>query len=293
MRAYLRTRHTKEAIARAFTLSMVFWLGIALSACDSKSVADDVTQREANEIVAVLGKSDISSDTVKQRGGKGRYAVVVDSSDFAAAAETLTRLGLPAEKRPSFEELTSGNGIIPPSHEVESLRLDRALAVELEGLFLSRGDLSQISVIVRSHSCRSGERPMVTVLAQRLAGAQVDATALREVARRAVPGILDDDVYVSVSDGNFGAGGAAVKVASATQGEELVSFLGFWRVPANDYAGVVLAVLGLLVLAAGLSGLAGYLFGQFNWLNRSTGLGSRQGGRKVDAGAGERRSEMQ
>jgi type III secretory pathway lipoprotein EscJ len=292
MRAHLRARQIKRAVARGFTLSMVCWLGVALSGCDFKSVADDVTQREANEIVAVLGKSDISSDTVKQRGAKGRYAVVVNSSDFAAAAATLTRLGLPAEKRPGFDELTSGNGIIPPSHEVEALRLDRALAVELEELFLSRGDLSQISVIVRSHSCRSGERPMVTVLAQRLGEAQVDATSLREVARRAVPGISPDDVYVSVSDGNLGVG-AAAKIASTTQGEELVSFLGFWRVPANDHAGAVLAVLGLLLITAGLSVLAGYIFGQFNWLNRSTALSAGQGGRKVDSPGAERRSDVQ
>jgi type III secretory pathway lipoprotein EscJ len=286
MRAFSVARK-RSSLASAFTLSIIFGLGVSLSACNSKSIADDVSQREANEIVAVLDKNNISSDTVKIRGGKGRYGVVVSSADFATAAQTLTRLGLPAEKRSGFDELTAGNGIIPPSNEVEALRLDRAVAVELEELFLSRGDLTKVSVIVRSHSCRSGEKPMVTVLAHRLASAQVSIESLRELAKRAVPGLSPEDVYVSLSVAS--AGGALGD--NRIQTTELVNFLGFWKIPVGDHSGAVIAVLGLLIVTGVLASLAGYLFGQFNWLNRPNSNGLAQGERKID-GVTERRSDV-
>lgn len=244
------------------TILMAWCFACIASGCGSTPVADDVDQREVNEIVAALSKHSVEARPVKARGAKGRYSVVVDDGDFTRAAQVLTRLGFPTEKKPSFEDLTTGNGFIPPSREVEALRLDRAIAAELEEVIRSRSDVSTVSVLVRMHSRDAHERATVTVIAQSVGAATFDVSEVREIAKRAVPGIQSDDVYVSVSPTRDREG------VQAGQQHELVSFLGVWRVPAEDHGGLVILVVVLVAASALLAGLAGYIVGQFNWLNR-------------------------
>ena len=84
-----------------------------LMGCGSSPVASDVSQREANRIVALLHKNGITADLHSARIGKGRYVVLVPESEFPNAATILSNRGLPSEKQPSFEEMTASNGIIP------------------------------------------------------------------------------------------------------------------------------------------------------------------------------------
>jgi len=234
-----------------------------------------VAQREANEIVAILSSHTIEASLVKVRGSKGRYSVVVNESDLPAAAGVLGRLGLPAEKKPSFQELTSSNGIIPPSREVEALRVDRAIASELEELFRSRSDIASASVMVRMHSRQPEDRPTVTVVAQKAGAATLDLNEVREIASRGVPGIQKEDVYVSVAEAHESTQGGV------GSGSALVSFLGIWRVPAEDHNRLVALVLFLVIFSGVLAGFAGYILGQFNWLNKvgvpSVGKSSKGG----------------
>lgn len=241
---------------------LCYCLASLLAGCSSAPVADDVQQREANQIVAVLGKHKIQANLVKARSGKGKYSVLVKESDFPRAAEVLSRLGLPAEKKPSFQDLTGSNGIIPPSREVEALRLDRAVASELEELLRARSDVASASVLVRMHSREANERPTVTVVIQRSGPRELDISAVREIARRAVSGIQNEDVYVSVAE----PADQSEYVESSAAG--LVPFLGVWRVPAEDHDGLVALVVLLVCFTGALAGFAGYILGQFNWLNR-------------------------
>lgn len=235
---------------------------LLVSGCGSSPVADDVSQREANEIVSVLGKHKISSWLVKGRGSKSRYSVVVASGDFTGAAGVLSTVGLPAEKKPSFQDLTGGNGIIPPSREVEALRLDRATALELEDLFRSRSDISSVNVMIRAHSRAKEDRATATVVAQRSARAVPDSSELREIVKRAVPGIHSEDIYISVTEPFVDSS------ENRSHGPELVPFLGFWSVPSESHGALVGLFVGLVGLASVIAGLAGYLLGQFNWLNK-------------------------
>jgi type III secretion protein J len=235
---------------------------LLVGGCSSSPVADDVSQREANEIVSALDRHRIAAWLVKGRGSKGRYSVEVSSSDFAGAAGVLSSLGLPAEKKPSFQELTGGGGIIPPSREVEALRLDRATAQELEDLFKSRSDIASVNVIVRAHSRTRDEKPTATVVARRSTKAVPDLSELREIVRRAVPGIQMEDVFISVSEP------LPDELSAGTRTSGLVSFLGFWRVPEESHGGLVGLFAGLIALTGVIAGLAGYLLGQFNWLNK-------------------------
>lgn len=249
---------------------------VSLVACGSTPVADDVGQREANEIVSLLRERGIDADVSKGRGSRGRYSVSVPSASFGEAAALLSRLGLPADKKASFEEMTAVSGIIPSSREVEALRIDRAIAAEIEDMLKTRGDLRAVSVVVRYRSVEGRGEPSISLVAQRQKTTDLDVAELADVAARAVPGVKKESVFISLSDGPSLHAGAMGGEASPAAGDELVPFLGFLRVPASQYSGFLSLCVGLIAFVAALAGFTGYILGQFNLLRRQDGMSAAQ-----------------
>jgi len=240
----------------ALTLSLTFAL---MQGCGSSSVADGVGQREANQIVAVLGEHGITATTEKGRGSKGRYSVLVPASHFGSAAALLSKLGLPAEHGATFEELMAPSGILPVSQEVEELRLDRAIASEIEELLLAHTGIASASVVVRYHSNPGGESPSVSIMAQTHGSGAVSSDQVREVVGRAVPGLKSSDISLVMTDRQH-LGGETL----AEQEVGLVPFLRFWSVPKGQYKGLAFLLIGLLIFVACLAALGGYIYGQFS-----------------------------
>lgn len=275
---------------RLYTLMLC--LSMALSqGCGSSSVADGVGQREANQIVAVLGEHGISATTEKTRGGKGRYSVIVPSSHFGAAAALLSAMDLPADRGASFEELLAPSGLLPASKEVEDLRLDRAMASEIEDLLLTHGGIASVGVVVRSNSKLGGEPPSVSIMAQTTQGSTVSPEQVRELVGRAVPGLKASDISLVVTE--------RIERVGGTTGENpqgLVPFLRYWKVPKDQYNGLALLLIGLFSFVACLASLGGYIYGQFSAnrggdLPTATGLNLPRGERSNGSGDIEREGE--
>ncbi len=229
--------------------------------CASSPVADDVEQREANQIVTILRDNGIDATTEKGRGAKGRYSVKVASSSFGEAVSLLSKLGLPGEKRASFSELMAPHGLLPSSQDVEDLRLDRAMASEVEDLLEGHSAVALASVVVRSHSLPSGGLPSVSIVLQKKRGVDVSPQQIREVVARAVPGVKAEDVLISIGEMPYVAINGSAPGASDAN---LVPFLVFWKVPATEYRGLAFLLFGLFVLASGLAGIGGYIYGQYS-----------------------------
>ena len=240
----------KALYALTLSLCIAFATG-----CGSSPVADDIGQREAHKVVAVLGEHGIQAHVEKGRGAKGRYSVLVASGDFGSAVALLTKLGLPAERGASFEDLMAPSGILPPSQEVEDLRMDRAIAAEVEELLLGHGAVSTVSVIVRSHAIPIGVEPSVSIVAQVKKGSTFDQEKLRDAVIRAVPGVKPGAVSFSVNEQAFGVGEKSE--------EPLMPFLRFWKVPVSQYNSLAFLLIGLMSVVAFLSGVAGYIYGQY------------------------------
>lgn len=263
---------------RLGVLSVVVLFTLALAGCGSTPVADDLAQREANEIVAVLRERGITGSVSKGRGS-GRYSVSVASAKYGEAASVLSRLGLPGERRATFQEMTATSGIIPSSRAVENLRLDRAIAAQIEDLLQARSDVYATSAVVRRHVAGS-EKPSVSVIVQRLPGATLTPDEVRDIAAHAVLGVSKEDVFVSIGDSPRFKDAAGRDLPQ--EGADLVPFLLLWQVPRDHYNSLAGVVVVLLVIVAALSGLAGYIIGQFAWI-RSDVIGA---GSKADAQMG-------
>ncbi len=242
---------------RSLRLSVVLALALCSSGCGESSVADGVAQREANEIVAALRGRGIEATTAKERGSKGRYTVSVSSERFGEAASLLTELGLPENSNLSFGELVAPSGLLPSSREVEFLRLDRATASELEALLEQHPGVASAGVVVRMRAAPSGEPPSVSVVLQKRADSPLDQQSVRELTLRSVPGLKPEGIVLVVAEQR--------PVPASAQGDSssLVPFLVFWRVPQEDYSGLSLLLLGLLMGLSAMAALGGYIYGQY------------------------------
>lgn len=238
-----------------------------LMGCDSTPVASDVTQREANRIVALLHKNGISADLHSARVGKGRFEVLVPEAVFPNAATILSARGLPSERQPSFEEMTASNGIIPTSREVDTLRLDRALAAELEELFSMNSSVHNVGAIVRMHSVRTLQDASITVALELGPKSNLSKEESEEVVRKAFPTIDASRIYVKAFRMESDVDGDHV-------GEEKVPFLLLWSVPSSLYTSLASLFFGMVLFAGVVFGAAGYLIGQYLSLRRNGSIRS-------------------
>ena len=256
---------------KAITAITVCVMLTLLSGCGHSPVADDLAQREANKIVAVLGEHGIEATTEKGRGSKGRYSVIVSSGDFGSAVALLTKFNLPLDRGASFEDLMAPSGILPASADVENLRMDRAIAAEVEQLLLGLDGISAASVVVRSHSVSRGAPASVSIVAQTENGT-LEQERARELVTRAVPGVKETDISFLLSRQPNGS-----CLGQTSRTEPLVPFLKFWRVPVSEYNSLAYLLIGVMSVVAFLVGVGGYIYGQYEAAKVGDSTASQQG----------------
>lgn len=254
-----------------------------LSACNDVPVAEDLSQSQATEIVAVLTESGIGASAEREQAGKGKYRVAVPSSRYAESVVLLHQRGLPEEPRIGFDELVAPRGLLPNSRELEALRLDRALAADIEEALGNDPDVLAARVIVRSRSHNSPavtEIPAATVSLRLRSGSSRTEDGVKEIVSRAIPGISRENILVTLyhSDrdgGFFTAEGVQSENGSRLVRVPLTKFLWGWRVPEDEYNSLALAIA--VIMAAVFSFGAAVGLG-LAWIRssrlRSDGAGS-------------------
>jgi type III secretory pathway lipoprotein EscJ len=250
------------AIAFSRVLLSVFVFScLTLAGCQGKEVAGALSQREANEILSLLNDNGIAGDLEKEAGGRGRYGVVVASAVYPEAVSLLHSKGLPAERRANFDELVSGSGLMPPSRDAENLKIDRAIAVQLEELLRTYPGVSKAGVVASIRN--GGVEPTVAVVLSRKTGVVLDLEDVKQLIVRAVANLKLENIALSVKD-EVATSPSPNIVRGAGQ---LVPFLGWWKVPEDQYNGIAMSLLTVLLVVGVTSGLIGYFFGQYSSVN--------------------------
>lgn len=248
-------------------LTRIFLCTLVLFAvgCANVPVAEDISQTQATEIVAVLSASGLSAQADKESGARAKFFVTVDKRDYLAAVTILHERGLPAPEEASFSETISNKGFLPNSREIEALRIDRALAAELEELVKSHPGVAGARAVVRSHAVKDQGVGNVSLVVQQKEGVALDQNVLTEMAARAIPGLSREHVFVSVSALPAAQPVTAYKGNEAQKGRvitiPLVPFLYFWKVPQRELASLSLLLLIGVVIIGALGCFLGYWFG--------------------------------
>lgn len=254
-------------LARIRFLAILILCGALLGGCGAEMVVSDLDQRQATEIVAILNTSGIVARAIRDVGGKGLYSVEVPPRFYADAINLLHQHSLPREQKVSLRELITQQGLMPPSREIEALRMDLAVALDLENLLANDPRVASARVIVRLNSTKLNQEPAVTIVLQSVASKAVDVGEIRQLVSQVVPGVSTDQIFVIaqpvapdiVSQGPSGV----LNQHGVVQKVPLVSFLGYWHVPDGEYDTLALAIAGLLVLAALMGVGIGYGFAFF------------------------------
>lgn len=112
---------------RGLSRSFIVTLCLFLAACQVE-LYGNLSQREANEMIAVLARSGI--DATREPVGEGAFRVMVAESEMAVAVEALAGAGLPAERFQSLGEIFPGDGLIVSPYE-QRIRTMHALNQEI------------------------------------------------------------------------------------------------------------------------------------------------------------------
>lgn len=107
--------------------AILFAALLALSGCRVE-VYDKLSQRDANEMTALLLMAGIDAERTSHKDGT--FAVAVDESDFAQAVTLIDRSGLPKPKFATMNEVFNDDRLIASPSE-ERARLNYALSQEL------------------------------------------------------------------------------------------------------------------------------------------------------------------
>lgn len=237
---------------------------LLLSACNTVPVSENISQKQAIEIVAALGKNGISAVAEKESAGRGKYSVEVKRAQYAQAVALLQLNSLPAPEEPSFSDLIAQKGILPNSREIEALRLDRAMAAELEEALQAHPSVAAVKVIVRQNSLAEKPEPGVSAVIRLKPGTEINLDSIRAVIQKTVPGVHPENISVEASvftqNPAVLANEGVQNVAGEVIRRPLANFLWLWSIPEDDYNGAVLSLIGLSILVALVGGFFGYWY---------------------------------
>lgn len=120
------TRFPRAACLRRlhFVLPCV---ALLLAACSSQELYSQLSERQANEMVAALRSAGIKAD---KQAKDGQFAVVTAPSDFPQAVRTLNAQGLPRESFDSMGKVFKREGFVSSPLE-ERARLIHAMSQEI------------------------------------------------------------------------------------------------------------------------------------------------------------------
>jgi type III secretion protein J len=173
---------------------------LLLAACGQTDLYTQLTEVEANEIVAAVAPAGINAR--KAPASEGRWAVRVDSDDLALAVQTLQAAGLPRQKFSSMGEVFRKEGLVSSPSE-ERVRYMYAVQQELsdtlsriDGVLIAR---VHVAIPARDPANPSPKPSSAAVFIQHRADASVRdiAPSVKDLVSRSVEGLPYDNISVS------------------------------------------------------------------------------------------------
>jgi hypothetical protein len=254
-------------------------------------VLEDQSQRDALEAASILSQNGIVSQTSRSKGSRDSYALSVSSSKEIDAKNILFKSGFPKQKGSTLEEILATKSIIPGSREIEELRIDYTLALEIEKILKSVKGVTDADVVVRQNYNRGVLSPPLFHLAPPVSESEVEAQKnnffrskvavslqvsseyvtsqeqIFTIVSKTLPGLTYDDLTLIVSLATLPVSISTQKAVVNDQGgaiyKTLIPFVGQYYVASDSYRGLAFIFLGSLFVMAMVGSLIGYWYGYF------------------------------
>ena len=232
----------------------LLFLLTAVVGCNSTTVVQDISQEQAREVVTTLYDRGIVAVANKESTGRGLYNVKVSNSKYAEASKILVESAVLTKQRESVSELIGAASIIPQSRELEALRVDRALAFEVEDLLLKIPAVQSVKSIVRQNTEKNLQQRGAAIVVTRRKGSVLNSDDLTRLVAETIPGIDPEKIKIEIVEG----GSQVIPHKQA-----MVPFLWFAYVPEADYKNLAVFFLGCVIIVGIASLLAGYWVGVY------------------------------
>lgn len=229
----------------------------ALAGCNEQDLYTQLSERQANEMVAILRSAGLEADKVHQEGG---YAVRTAAGDFAEAVRTLNAQGYPRETFDTIGKVFKREGFVSSPLE-ERARLNHALSQEISNTLASIDGV----VMARVHLVVPEHNPLVDKPAPAAASVFIKHRPDRDLSAQtaqikalvvnSVEGLPYDNVTVAL----FPAESFAPERAQAAVGA---------GAQAGEARVARASALNAPLMATSAIGLAALLGGGFVWLRR-------------------------
>jgi type III secretory pathway lipoprotein EscJ len=248
--------------------SLLIVLLLFLCGCNEAVVVNDLDQKQSQEIVATLAEQGIAAKINKEKGAKGKFSILVPAINYSEAVSILHYNNLPKEYEPSLSDILESKGFLPNSRELEALRVERALAAELESIIKVMPAVAEVKAVVRRASF-SGVGPpaptQLSVLITKKPEFELKREDVQALIINLVQGVSQQSMVIEIQDMQSMASMDRVGISRNQQGKKVAvpmrTFLGWFRVAHDDYDKLILGLsVGLsLFLLVGL--VVGFSFG--------------------------------
>lgn len=245
-------------IRRPFVAPALLLLA-ALAGCGEQDLYTQLSERQANEMVAILRSAGLEADKVHQEGG---YAVRTASGDFAQAVRTLNAQGYPRETFDTIGKVFKREGFVSSPLE-ERARLNHALSQEISNTLASIDGV----VMARVHLVVPEHNPLADKAAPAAASVFIKHRPDRDMSAQtaqikalvvnSVEGLPYDNVTVAL----FPAESFAPERAQGAGAQGAAT-------PAGEQRAARASALNAPLMASSAIGLAALLGGGFVWWRR-------------------------
>lgn len=270
----------------------LLWVILSTYGCDSVPIAEDISQAQAREVVAVLSEQGIDGIFHRKRNGVGSFFVEVSSKDFPAAVRILHEKGIPESSSEEVLATLSKSSFLPDSRLVEGVRLDFVRAMQLEGLLENFPDVISAKVMLRLHlrdaAKQSGGRDRESVTGAEQGASVVlrvkDASLIpraeiEKLLHSIVPELEPEKIHLAIFTHESAKQDVEREPLAGPHIEYSELFFG-WKVAKEDYPAIALSLLGTILLVGIAGVMGGYWFGVLvrGPRDRRTALDSFRGG---------------
>lgn len=145
--------HTMSPLSRLATAALAA-ATLLLAACSEQELYGQLSERQANEMVAVLRGAGIAAEKASQEGGK--FSVTTSRDDFPQAVRTLNAQGYPRETFDNMGKIFKREGFVSSPLE-ERARLMHATSQEIANTI---ADIDGV-VTARVHLVMPERNPLV------------------------------------------------------------------------------------------------------------------------------------
>ncbi len=231
-------------------LTFLLLILICTSSCRDVQVAENINQYQAHQIINKLSSSGIDSKYFANSNGKS-YSVSVAQRDYLPAVSIIAVSGILPKVDSDFKELTEPKGFLSSNKSFDLLRLDRAIAVELEDALLGVPSITNAKVVVRLNSLPANQVPSVSIVAG-TRDQQADLGYITDLVKNSIPGIQEEHIKLILervpdAGSDFSMIGT-IQEKGKMLAIPLVPFL-IWQVPSGVELELAWASIAILVIA--------------------------------------------